>query len=76
MDKSIFDRDVAFKTETLLNPFSACNALSTRARALTDLLKEQGEAEHVTPTVRAMSEFTDGRIEFVTSPPPPEASDA
>lgn len=65
MDKSIFDREVAFKTEELHNPFSACNALSIRARALTDLLKDQGEAEEVSPTVRAMSEYADGRIVFV-----------
>ena len=64
MPHSIFDREVSFKMENLKNPFAACNIFSQRAREVNSKASIEEKKVH-NPTVRALNDYTDGRIEFV-----------
>ena len=68
MTKSIFDREIFFKLETIANPFIAARAISQRARMLNTNQRQQEKLEEtVTATTSALNEYLEGRIDFSTS---------
>ena len=64
--ESMFERNIDFKMETTTNSYSACRALSIRARDVNtknmQLERESGLSSPLNPTAVALSDYSVGRI--------------
>ena len=64
--KSMFERDIDFKMETTANAYSACRALSIRARDVNtknmQVERESGLSSPLNPTAVALTDYSVGRI--------------
>ena len=66
--KSMFERNIDFKLETTTNSYSACRALSIRARDINtknmQVQRESGLSSPLNPTAVALTDYSVGRIEL------------
>ena len=63
---NMFERDIDFKMETTRNAYSACRALSIRARDVNtknmQVERESGLSSPLNPTAVALTDYSVGRI--------------
>ena len=76
--RTMFNREVDFSLEGTDNSYTACRALSQRAREINSRFRQVPEGSEIdtpNPTVGALNDYSDGRI-VVNEESPPEPPSA